>query len=106
MEKKRSTGHGKTRQKATTTGPKPSAPDRDLSTRNRDESLEGMQEPARSRSEDRSVRESAEFNARVARKAFELFERRGSTGGSDLDDWLKAEQMVKEEIRRENQAAR
>ncbi len=43
---------------------------------------------------------AAEFNSRVARKAYELFERRGGESGSDLQDWLAAEQVVKEEIAR------
>jgi len=30
----------------------------------------------------------------IARKAYELFEQRGRTDGSDLDDWLQAEKMV------------
>jgi hypothetical protein len=44
----------------------------------------------------------AEFNARVARKAYELFERRGGETGNDVEDWLTAEQLVKEEIAGEN----
>jgi hypothetical protein len=39
-----------------------------------------------------------EFNARVARKAYELFERRGRQEGHDVEDWLEAERLVKEEI--------
>lgn len=31
---------------------------------------------------------------RVRRRAFELFERRGSAHGSDLDDWLQAEREL------------
>jgi hypothetical protein len=30
----------------------------------------------------------------VARKAYELFERRGGVHGHDLEDWLEAEQLV------------
>ena len=45
---------------------------------------------------------AAEFNARVARKAYELFERRGGGTGNDVQDWLTAEQLVKEEIARAN----
>ena len=45
---------------------------------------------------------AAEFNARVARKAYELFERRGGETGSDVEDWLTAEKLVKEEIVREH----
>jgi hypothetical protein len=42
-----------------------------------------------------------EFNARVARKAFELFERRGGDSGHDVEDWLEAERLVREEILKE-----
>jgi len=38
-------------------------------------------------------------HARVAKKAFELFERRGGEPCHDLDDWLEAERlMMNEEI--------
>ncbi|HET6371500.1 MAG TPA: DUF2934 domain-containing protein [Nitrospiria bacterium] len=36
---------------------------------------------------------------RIAIKAFELYERRGKAHGHDLEDWLRAEQMVLKEIR-------
>jgi hypothetical protein len=41
---------------------------------------------------------TVEFNARVARKAFELFEQRGRNEGHDVEDWLEAERLVKEEL--------
>ncbi|HJU05345.1 MAG TPA: DUF2934 domain-containing protein, partial [Nitrospiraceae bacterium] len=44
-----------------------------------------------------------EFNARVARKAFELFERRGGDSGRDVEDWLEAERMVRDEILKESE---
>ena len=31
----------------------------------------------------------------IARVAYELYEQRGCEQGHDLDDWLKAEQMVR-----------
>ena len=39
-----------------------------------------------------------EYYVVVARKAFELFERRGGDHGHDVEDWLEAERMVMEEI--------
>lgn len=39
-----------------------------------------------------------EFIARVRMKAYELYEKRSYTQGNDLDDWLKAEHMVKKEL--------
>lgn len=42
-----------------------------------------------------------EYKARVARKAFELFERRGRRQGGEMEDWLEAERLVKEDILRE-----
>ncbi len=38
-----------------------------------------------------------EYDVLVARKAFELFERRGGDHGHDVDDWLEAERLVKGE---------
>ncbi len=45
-----------------------------------------------------------EFNARVARKAYELFDARGRDEGRDVEDWLEAERLVKEELLRQSQA--
>ena len=45
-----------------------------------------------------SMMSTVEFNARVARKAFELFEQRGRNEGHDVEDWLEAERLVKEEL--------
>lgn len=39
-----------------------------------------------------------EYHARIARKAYDLFERRGRDEGHDVEDWLEAEQQVKEEL--------
>lgn len=45
-----------------------------------------------------------EFNARVARKAYALFEARGRDEGRDVEDWLEAERLVKEELLQQSQA--
>lgn len=39
-----------------------------------------------------------EYHARIARKAYDLFERRGRDEGHDVEDWLEAERLVKEEL--------
>jgi len=44
------------------------------------------------------IMSTVEFNARVARKAFALFEQRGCQEGHDVEDWLEAERLVKEEL--------
>lgn len=44
----------------------------------------------------------AEFNASIARKAYELFERRGGESGRDVEDWLEAERLVRQEQRHQN----
>ena len=31
----------------------------------------------------------------IEKKAFELYEKRGKTGGHSMDDWLEAERIVK-----------
>jgi hypothetical protein len=33
----------------------------------------------------------------VARRAFELFQARGEVHGHDIDDWLEAERLIREE---------
>jgi hypothetical protein len=66
------------------------------------------QGPMRQMSEYKTVKKSSlggthqpdeQFYARVAKKAYELFEQRGGDHGHDVDDWLKAERMVVEELR-------
>ena len=47
--------------------------------------------------------QSAELNARIAAKAYELFAQRGGECGADIEDWLEAEQLVKAEMRSEKQ---
>lgn len=39
-----------------------------------------------------------EFYARVARRAYDLFERRGREEGRDVEDWLEAERLVRDEL--------
>lgn len=45
-----------------------------------------------------------EYNARVARKAYDLFERRGRDEGHDVEDWLESERLVKEELLQHGEA--
>jgi outer membrane protein TolC len=35
---------------------------------------------------------------RIARKAYELYEQRERQGGRDVEDWLKAEELVRKEM--------
>lgn len=57
-----------------------------------------------------AVREAApsfstvEFYARVARRAYDLFERRGREEGHDVEDWLEAERLVKDEMLQDSEA--
>ncbi len=37
-----------------------------------------------------------DFNAKVANKAYELFERRGYQHGYHIEDWFQAERIIKE----------
>ena len=41
---------------------------------------------------------SEEFMQLVQKKAYEIYEKRGSVSGNDLEDWLTAERLVKEEL--------
>jgi len=47
--------------------------------------------------------QTAELNARIAIKAYELFAQRGGECGGDIEDWLEAERLVRAEMRSENQ---
>lgn len=50
-------------------------------------------------SENGRDRQTAEFHIRIAQKAYELFERRGGGSGGDVNDWLEAERLVRDEMR-------
>lgn len=41
-----------------------------------------------------------DIRARIALKAYELYEQRGREDGRELDDWLQAERIVMAELRR------
>ena len=41
-----------------------------------------------------------EIRGRIALKAYELYEQRGH-GGREMEDWLEAERIVMDEVRRE-----
>ena len=43
----------------------------------------------------------AELRDRIARRAYELYERRGGQDGGDINDWLKAEAEVKAALKAE-----
>jgi DUF2934 family protein len=47
---------------------------------------------------------TVEFYARVARRAYDLFERRGRKEGHDVEDWLEAERLVKDEMLQDSEA--
>ena len=40
------------------------------------------------------------INELVAKKAYELYEKRGGSHGNDIEDWLQAEKIVKAEMER------
>jgi len=39
-----------------------------------------------------------EFMQLVQKKSYELYEKRGCQPGNDLEDWLEAERLVKEDL--------
>ena len=41
---------------------------------------------------------SDEMRERIAKKAYELYEQRGRQAKRDVEDWLKAEELVRKEI--------
>jgi hypothetical protein len=46
--------------------------------------------------------DEAEFKQRVAKRAYELFEQRGGGPGHELEDWVQAERLVREELSRDD----
>lgn len=42
--------------------------------------------------------DTEQFKERIARKAYALFEQRGREVGHEVDDWLEAERMIREEM--------
>ena len=59
---------------------------------------------ASSSRQSRRILTQEEFRARVARKAFELYLKRHAV--TEVDDWVKAEELVRQELLMEEQAAR
>jgi Protein of unknown function (DUF2934) len=91
MAKKQSSPSAKARQRESQTpSPKPDPAER------------AVPEPTES-SGNGHHSQTVEFNARVARKAYELFERRGGESGRDVEDWLEAERLIRHEQRHQNQ---
>jgi hypothetical protein len=45
-------------------------------------------------------RETAELRARIAKRAYELYERRGYQDGYALEDWLQAEREIRDAAQR------
>lgn len=41
-----------------------------------------------------------DVNALIAKKAYELYEKRGRKGGHAIDDWLEAERIIKGKLSR------
>ena len=41
---------------------------------------------------------SDEVRERIAKKAYELYEQRGRQAEHDVEDWLKAEELVRKEM--------
>lgn len=72
---------------------------------------EGKQKPATASTSSAALPRSvmwhapdeAELRQRVEQKAYELFQRRGGVPGHDIEDWLEAERLVRQELRGEVQ---
>jgi DUF2934 family protein len=84
MNKKQSSAYGEPAQKESRIGrPKPHP----------------KPEPSSNRADGDRRLQTAELNARIAVKAYELFTQRGGECGGDIEDWLEAERLVKAEMR-------
>lgn len=58
------------------------------------------------RSEKRMGMEEEIVQDLIRKKAYELHEQRGGEHGRDLEDWLEAERLVREGMRKRNKEAR
>ena len=59
--------------------------------------------PRQARTETKSARAEREPSVpqeEIAKVAYELFEQRGRTPGRELDDWLEAERVVRQRLRK------
>jgi len=52
----------------------------------------------RNMAKDQVTYDTEQFKERIARKAYALFEQRGREAGHEVDDWLEAERMIREEM--------
>lgn len=43
---------------------------------------------------------SSDLNSLIAKKAYELYEKRGRQSGRAMDDWLEAERIIKSKMSR------
>ena len=83
-------------------------------TKKSDKSLAGTPEVPQASSSRRKAQTSAEnyesdgqidLRELIARRAYEIYEERGSGHGDDLNDWLRAEAEVKSALRLEKRRA-
>lgn len=47
-----------------------------------------------------STMTSDDVNKLIAKKAYELYEKRGKKAGHSMDDWLEAERIIKGKLRK------
>ena len=59
-----------------------------------------MKKPNPSREPESMQKYSDEMRDRIARKAYELYEKRGRQAERDVEDWLTAEELVRKEMMR------
>jgi exoribonuclease II len=67
-----------------------------MKTRNQD--AQRVEERNRSPEPESMQKYSHEVRERIAKKAYELYEQRGRQAERDLEDWLKAEELVRKEM--------
>ena len=57
-----------------------------------------MKKQSLSREPESVQKYSDEVRERIAKKAYELYEKRGRQAQGDREDWLKAEELVRKEM--------
>ena len=64
----------------------------------RSRNVSPMKKQILSREPESMQKYSDEMRERIAKKAYELYEKRGRQAERDVEDWLKAEELVRKEM--------
>jgi hypothetical protein len=60
--------------------------------------------PPKTQPETATATETLPLEERIRRRAYELYVERGSQSGSELDDWLQAEEAIQSAVEQQREA--